>query len=510
MNPKRISRLLGVVMGVLACAMSSGVLMSLLYSDDQSLWAFIASCLLTGVVGAGFWLYGRGQGRSPKSRRSNADELLQPREAIVVVTLSWLLMGIFGGIPYLFDGSMTSFEDAFFESCAGFTTTGSTILPEIHQTLSKAGHFWRCLTHWMGGMGIVVLFVAIFPELGVGGKHLFKNEVSGPITEGLRPKIRETSAALWRVYIGLTIANGLALWGLGGMDWFEATVHAFSTMASGGFSTRNGSMGEFGSPMIDWISVVFMLAAGVNFSLYYVSLFQGQLKQALRDRELWLYLGIVIGAVLMISGSVWLDADRLMARETHPAGADYHSFLTALRYGAFQTVSAITTTGLGTDNFDDWSEFCRMLLVMLMFIGGCAGSTAGGLKVFRVLVLFKVMGIEIYRAFRPAAVKALRVGSSVIPEQTVHTIVVFTVLFFMIFAGATLYVCAMGHDLITSSTAVIASITSVGPGLGKVNGASNYGFFEPSVKVLLSMCMILGRLELFTVLMLLMPSFWRR
>lgn len=505
MNPKRISRLLGVVMGVLSGAMSSGVLISLLVGDRQSLWAFGGSCALTALVGLGFWWFGRGHGRAT----GKEGELLQPREAIVVVSLSWLLVGLFGGVPYLLDGSMTSFADAFFEACAGFTTTGSTILPEINQTLSQAGHFWRMLTHWMGGMGIVVLFVAIFPELGVGGKHLFKNEVSGPITEGLRPKIRETSAALWRIYIGLTVVNTLALWGAG-MGWFEALLHAFSTMSSGGFSTRNGSMGEFGSPLIDWITVAFMFAAGVNFTLYYMALFQNQARTALRDRELWMYLGVTLAAGLVISGSLWLDAERLMARPNHPVGADYHSVWTALRYGVFQTVSVITTTGLGTDNFDDWSELCRTLLVMLMFMGGCAGSTSGGMKVFRVLVLFKVVGIEVYRSFRPAAVRALRVGSQVVPEQTVHTIVVFVALFVMIFAAATLFVAAHGHDMITSATAVLGSLTSVGPGLGKVNGASNYGFFEPSVKVALSGCMILGRLELFTVLVLLMPSFWRR
>lgn len=507
MNPKRISRLLGVVLGVLASAMSSGVLISLLYNDSQSLWAFIASCSLTALAGFAFSLYGKvGAGAS---KAGPSGELLQPREAMVIVSLSWIFLGIFGGLPYLFDGSFHAFEDAFFESCAGFTTTGSSVLPEINQTLSMAGHFWRCLTHWLGGMGIVVLFVAIFPELGVGGKHLFKSEVPGPITEGLRPKIRETSTALWQVYIGLTGLCAASLW-VAGMDWFDATTHAFSILGTGGFSTRNGSMGEFQSAPMDWISTLFMFLAGANFSLYYLGIFQAQTKKALQDRELWMYAGVTVAAGLAVSFSLWWDAGRLMERPNHPVGADYNDFITALRFGFFQVASVMTTTGLGTDNFDQWSEFNRTLLVMLMFMGGCAGSTSGGLKVFRVLVLFKVMWIEIYRSYRPAAVRALRVGSSVIPQQTVHSIVVFFSVFLMIVVGVTLFLTAMGYDLVTSCTAVVASLASVGPGLGQVNIAANYGFFDPLSKVVLSLCMILGRLELFTVLVLLLPSFWRR
>ena len=508
MNPQRISHLLGVVIGVLAATMTSGIAIALLYGDDKSFKAFSAAVAVTAAVSAAFYFYGRSDPSRYDDRPGSQD--LHPREAIVVVCFSWIIVCVLGGLPYMFDGTFQSYDDAFYESVAGFTTTGSTVLVEIEHSLSQAGHFWRCLTHWLGGMGIVMLFVAIFPQLGVGGKHLFKSEVPGPITEGLRPKIKETSTALWKIYMILTLLNFGLLIFPGGMNWFDAICHAFSTLGTGGFSTENASVGQYRSVPIDVITTLFMLLAGVNFSLYYLALIQGHTKRALRDRELWTYAGIVVFSTLAISLSLWLNADALNARPEHPEGVDYNNFFQSLRYGAFQVAAIITTTGFGTDNFDQWSPFSKLLLVFIMFMGGCAGSTAGGIKVFRVLVIFKAAILEAYHSFRPKAVKALRVGTTIIPHETVHNIVVFFAVFIFIFVAATLFVAAFGHDIVTSATATVACLASIGPGLGKVNGASNFAFFEPPVKIVLSFCMILGRLELFTLLVLLMPSFWRR
>jgi trk system potassium uptake protein TrkH len=483
MNRRTIASLLGTLLAVLALAMATSVVPAWLYGEMRTVGAFAIACTMTLAAGGALWGWGRGGDPSVGIGR---------REALVVVSASWVLIGVFGALPYLLDGAVTHPADAFFETVAGFTTTGSTILTDI-EGLSYGLHWWRCMTHWLGGMGIVVLFIAIFPQLGVGAKHLFKSEVPGPITEGLKPKIKETASVLWKIYVGLTAIEAVLLW-TAGMTPFDAIVHSFSTMATGGFSTKNGSLADFDSATIDGIVTVFMFLAGINFALYFVAL-RGNLSAIWRDTEFRVYLGLVVVSTVAIMINL---------------GSTYPSLGKSLQYAGFQVVSVITTTGFGTANFDAWPPFSKALLVLLMFSGGMAGSTAGGMKVSRLIVVLKAASNEVYLTFRPQAVRAVRVGRSVMPEAITRSVVGFFVLFLFTFAAATLIMAALGLDVVTASTSVIATLGNIGPGLNRVGSIENFGFIPASGKVVLSVCMILGRLELYTVLVLLVPDFWRR
>jgi trk system potassium uptake protein TrkH len=481
MNLRQVSRLLGVLVAVLGVVMLVPAAVSLWYGELDSAIAIGGASGIVLAVGLACFFVGR---------RSRGD--LHRREALLTVALSWFAASALGALPYLLDGAFHSFVDAFFETASGLTTTGSTVMTDIERN-SRGILLWRSLTHWMGGMGIVVLFVAIFPELGVGGKHLFRSEVPGPITEGLRPKIRETSSALWRIYLSLSVADALLLVAAG-MGIYEAANHAMATMATGGFSTLNASLGGFQSAPIDVITIVFMLLAGVNFSLYYMML-RGGLRQALRDRELLAYLGILLVASVAISASIV------------PIHGDV---VTAARYGTFQVVSVMTTTGFGTDNFDVYPEASRLLLVALMFVGGSAGSTAGGIKVYRFIVLAKAAVVEVQKVFRPQAVLPVRMGGFVVPEATIRAILGFFALYLAVFIFASLAMATMGLDIVTATTSVIATLNNIGPGLARVGAVENFAFIPDAGKLLLTVCMILGRLELMTIMVLLLPAFWRR
>ena len=481
MNHLAAVRLLGQLLLFLAGAMLVPAVVAILYGDMGTLNAFVGSALLTAAVGAGL-----------RTAGANQIGTIHRREAFLVVAGGWVLAGLFGALPLWFDGATLTYTDAFFETVSGFTTTGSTILTDIEAT-SRGSLFWRSMTHWLGGMGIVVLFVAIFPTLGVGGKHLFRSEVPGPITEGLQPRIKETSAILWRIYVAITAACGLCLY-LAGMDLYDAVNHAMATLATGGYSTRNASIAAYDSVAIDMVTCLFMLSAGVNFSLYYLVV-RGRWRKAIQDRELWTYLTIV-GLVTLVL------AVNIIGR--------HGGFFGALRYSVFQTVAVMTTTGFGTDNFDAFTPLGGLLLVILMFVGGCAGSTAGGMKVYRIMVLARATVRELHLAFRPNLVKAVRIGRSVVPEETVRSILAFFALFMMIWAVVSLLLTAMGVDIVTATTATVACLGNIGPGLAKVSSIDNFGFLPAAAKWLLSACMILGRLEIVTVAALVVPAFWRR
>jgi trk system potassium uptake protein TrkH len=310
-----------------------------------------------------------------------------------VVTLGWLVYSLFGALPFLFSGAMSSPIDACFETMSGFTTTGATILPALEH-LPQSILFWRALTHWLGGMGIIVMSLAILPMLGVGGMQLFKAEVPGPTADRLKPRIQDTTKLLWGVYVLLTAVETVLLM-FGGMSFFDALCHAFATLATGGFSTRNASIGAYDSAYIDWVITFFMFLAGVNFSLHYHAL-RGRLREFWRNEEFRFYLTITLGVTGLL---VILNQGRV-----------YASFLDNLRYSAFQTTSILTTTGFGTANYETWPVLAQYLLVFLMFIGGCAGSTGGGMKVARILLLFKHAQVQLYRLIHPRAVRLVKLG----------------------------------------------------------------------------------------------------
>jgi trk system potassium uptake protein TrkH len=486
MNYLRISRLLGILLLVVAGCMATSIPWSWYYEEPTTITTFLYASGIT--VSAGFVLWFLGRKEKGTIFRG---------EAILVVGASWLLLGVFGGIPYLLDGAFTNPADAYFETISGFTTTGSTVLEDI-EGLSMGLHWWRCLTHWLGGMGIIVLFVAIFPQLGVGGKFLFKSEVPGPITEGLKPKIKSTASTLWWIYVGFTLSEAIVLRILG-MTWHDAFTHAFATMATGGFSTKGGSIGSFGSVGIDFVVTFFMLVAGINFGLYY-DVIRGKITSVIKDRELWTYLGIIAVATTVVTLSIYGD----------PPLEKHGSLFESFRYASFQVLAIVTTTGFGTDNFNLYPPMSKMLLVILMFVGGMAGSTAGGMKIVRLMVVFKAIYVEIYKTFRPQTVMAVRIGKSVVPRDTVSGILAFFAIGILVFAGSSLYMTFLGLDLVTGTTAVIATLFNIGPGLARVGSIENFAFIPDSGKVLLSLCMILGRLEFITILVLFLPQFWQR
>jgi len=425
--------------------------------------------------------------------KKHENDVIGPREAIGVVGFGWLLAGILGGLPFLLDGATNHPVDAIFESISGFTTTGATVFADLDK-VSSASLLWRSLTHWLGGMGIIVLFVAVFPQLGVGARHLLSSEVPGPITERLRPRMKQTAIRLWWIYAGLTTSMFALLW-LAGMTPFDAINHAFATLATGGFSTQNASVGAYDSSQIDIIITIFMLLAGINFGLYHLVL-QGRIRDVMRDTELRIYLALYLVITSVIALSI----------------IDLHggNVAQALRNSAFQTASIQTTTGFGTDDFENYPAIAKILLFMLMFIGGSAGSTAGGIKVGRIMILAKAAFRELRQNLRPQEVRALRVGKRVVPEGTLRSIAGFITLFFLTYIVATIAVAACGLDVETAGSAVVASLGNIGPGFGGVGPTDNYAELPYVVKSILTLCMLLGRLELMTLLAFLLPGAWRK
>ncbi len=515
MRARPICKLLGVLLMVLAGMMATSIPWSfrlgwegLVRVDGWStVLAFLGSVGITLLVGLGLWGFGR----------RAVDHTIYHKEALFIVGVSWLLLGVFGGLPYLLDGAFTNPADAYFETISGFTTTGSTVLTNI-EGLSEALHWWRGMTHWLGGMGIIVLFIAVFPRLGAGGKLLFKSEVPGPITEGLRPKIRETSWSLYRIYAAFTVVLALILYVVGPtqeeavaaglspnaeMDLHNALIHAMATMATGGFSTLNASVAGFDSALIDGVLTVFMILAGVNFSLYYLAQ-RGGWRRAVRDRELWVYLILVGAATLILTLNIWGTGT-----PGTPDAAKHETVWSSLRFAAFQVAGVITTTGFGTDNFDLYPPLSQLILVSLMFVGGMAGSTAGGIKVFRIMVVFKAIVQEAKKVVRPASVHVVKISGKPVNREVVSGILAFFALSVAVFALASIYMTSLGLDIVTATTSVAATLFNIGPGLRLVGPVESFAFIPSSGKMVLSFCMILGRLEFYAILTLLMPDFWK-
>jgi trk system potassium uptake protein TrkH len=419
---------------------------------------------------------------------------LTVREGVLLVTLVWVCVCLFGGLPFLFSPYFPSFTDAIFEAASGFTTTGATILEDV-EILTPSLQLWRCFSHWLGGMGIVLLGIAILPLLGTGGMHMYRAEFSGAKSEKLTPRITETALSLWRIYVALTLAEYAAL-RLAGMSGFEAACHAFSTLGTGGFSSRTASIAGFGSPLIEYIIIVFMILAGINFTWHYRLWTERQIRGFFADVEFRAYLLILLAAATVICLSLALQTG--------------YSWPAAVRAGLFQVSAIVTTTGFVTDDFEKWRPLCQLLLLALMFVGGCTGSTAGGLKVSRFLLLRRVVYRQFRRIVEPRGIFAIRLGGQVIPEATVQSLLNLLFLALIVFFGAAMILAAMGVDVLTSIAAVTASMFNIGPGLGDVGPADNYAHFPALVKWVLAACMICGRLEFFTALVILTPAFWRK
>ncbi|MFH1845679.1 MAG: TrkH family potassium uptake protein [bacterium] len=481
MNQRAVCRVLGflyVVTGV-CLLLPAGV--ALLYGESD--WpAFLVAAALGGVIGGLAMRVGRG---APD---------LGIREGFAVVTFGWLSIGLLGAVPFLLSGQIPGIADAVFESISGFTTTGASILTDI-EGRSHATLFWRSLSQWLGGMGIVVLALAILPLLGVGGMQLYRAEAPGPTPDRLTPRIRETAKRLWGVYVLLTGAETILLM-LAGLGFFDAICHSLATMATGGFSTRNASVGAYGSAGVEWVIILFMFLAGTNFTLHYLALL-GKPKSYLRDEEFRWYVLILAGA-----GSIILTP--LLLGHYYPLLGD------AVRHTVFQVISICSTTGFGTADYLLWPPVAGMLLVLLMAMGGCAGSTGGGIKVLRAMLLAKSARLELKKLVHPRGVYTMWFNNKSLPPTLATNVLGFFLLFMMVYLFGVLVLTFGGRDMVTAIGATSATLGNIGPGLGLVGPTSNYAFLADWEKWLLMVFMLIGRLEIYTVLVLFLPEAWRK
>ena len=454
-----------------------------LYYKDQSVIPILQSMGITIISGILLHLC---------FRRAKA-EFISQREGIAIVAVSWTAVGLFGALPFYLGGEFSVFVDAFFESVSGFTTTGASVLTNV-EAVSKGLLFWRSFIQWLGGMGIIVLSIAILPFLGVGGMQLFKAEVPSPVPDKLKPRIKDTAMMLWKVYALFSAAEVILLL-IGGMDFYEALCHTLTTMPTGGFSTKNASIAHFNSVYFDVVIIVFMLLAGINFSLHYQML-RGKPLAFWRDTECRFFLGFVLLLIIIVSFNIY--------------GSIYEKIDQALRFGAFQVVSIITTTGYATADYEKWPAMSQLILLFCMFIGASAGSTGGGMKCVRVLLCFKFCYKELFALIHPRAVKQIKISGKPVSDDIMRSILGFLALYMSIFAFCAILLAGMGVDFVTSFGAVAATIGNIGPGFGLVGPVENYAQIPCLGKWLLIWCMLLGRLEIYTVIILLVPEFWRK
>ena len=478
-------RVVFYVLSFLSLCVAGALLVPLgisLFCGEEERLAFLFSVLICAGIGlGGFVLF-----------RSDKKELGH-REGFAIVGLGWMLVCLLGALPYIFAGTFSSVVNACFESTSGFTTTGATVIEDL-EILPKGILFWRSLSHWLGGMGIILLSMAILPMLGVGGMQLYRAEVPGPVPDRLKPRIRETAKTLWMVYVLISVLEVVFLL-IGGMNLFDAVCHTFGTMATGGFSTRNASIGHYGSAYIEGVVTVFMIVAGANFALHYQFLL-GNPRRYFQDTEFRFYLF----SILLITGGIVL----LLWGET------YGAWTTSFRYAVFQVTSILTPTGYITADYEQWPLVAQYTLFALMFFGGCAGSTGGSVKCIRILLLLKQAYKEIYCLIHPHAVSTIKLGKKTVPPDVMESVLGFSLVYVGIFVVASALMSWLGLDFQSALASVAACIGNVGPGLGIVGPVKTYLPIVPTGKWILILCMILGRLEIFTLLILFLPQFWKK
>lgn len=479
MRLSRTLHILGTLLMFLGVTMLLPLPFSFYYGagDHVSLIASAAAATL-----AGFLL----------RRFTRLDGDLRHREAFVIVSLTWISFSCFGALPYVISGAIPSFTDAFFETASGLTTTGASILTDI-EAVPRGILFWRSLTHWIGGMGIIVMSLAVLPFLGIGGMQLYKAELASA-ADRLTPRVTQTAKILWGVYAGMTGLEAVLLM-IGGMDLFDALCHSFSTLATGGFSTRNASVAAFESAYIDYVITIFAFASGTNFFLHYRLVRGGDLRGYLRNAE-WRSYALIAGLAVAIAFASVVTS--------------YDNAERAFRDCFFQVVNLMTTTGFVIADYEQWPYLVQFLLLLLMLIGASGGSTGGGMKVVRVHVLFKFVVREVTRLLHPHAVVPVRLGKDAMERDTVANILGFAILYVATFAAGALLMTGMGYDIETSIGASAACLGNVGPGLGEVGPMDNYGHLPHAAKWLLSLLMLLGRIEIYTLVILFFPSFWKK
>lgn len=478
MNFKTVFRVAGFTLLVEAAAMLLPMAVALYYGEDPS--PFLKTIGIMVVLGLLSVFALRGQ------RKFFA------REGFFSVGLIWVLSGVFGALPFWFSGQFGSYVDCFFETISGFTTTGSTILTAI-EGLPLGLLFWRSFTHWLGGMGVLILTTALLPFLGINSTHLIRAESPGPVKSKLVPRASQSSKILYAIYLGLTVIQVLCL-RIAGMPLYDSLIHAFGTAGTGGFSNRNLSVGAYGNPTFEIIITIFMILFSLNFALYFLVL-TGKIKQALKSDELRFFLAVTAIATAIISINI---------------AASMPTYADAVRTAAFQVASVISTTGFATVDFNRWPELSRMLLVILMFIGACAGSTGGGMKCSRILVILRTIKAQVRYIIHPRAVSVVKLDGAPLSDSTVRTIYTYFATYIFITFVSALVVGLDNFSFGTTLTAVITCISNVGPGLEAVGPMGNFAAFSPLSKLVLSMCMVIGRLEIFPILVLFSRSAWKR
>lgn len=481
MNFGMIKNLCGQVIRFEAIFMSLSLVVAFVYGEYKS--AIVFSGTIAFMLALSFLL----TFKRPVKRSFYA------KEGLVTVSLSWVIISVFGAMPFLISGAIPSLVDSLFESVSGFTTTGASILTDV-EVVDKSLLFWRSFTHWIGGMGVLMFMMAILPLSGADPLHLMRAESPGPTTEKLVPKARQTAMILYKIYIGMTLLQ-IVLLLFGGMPLYDSIVNTFGTAGTGGFSIRNASIGAYHSVYIDVVITVFMMLFGINFSAFFLLLAK-KFKSFLAHEEMRVYLGIAIISMLVIAANI--------------TGTVYNNFAESLRYSSFQVASIMTTTGYATANFDQWPTLSKLLLVVLMFIGACAGSTGGGIKVSRFIIMFKSLKREALKILHPQAVKLVKLDKIPVNEDVIRG----TGLFMVVFVGLTtisvLLISGDGFDVSTTVSAVAACINNIGPGLGMVSPVGNFSEFSVFSKIVLLIDMLIGRLEVYPVLLLLSPAIWHK
>lgn len=483
MEAKRVLRLLAYLVGLLSPFMALAAFISLFRGEENAATLSLA----LPAIGGGLLAL------AAKIAWGKERHRLTIRESFLFVGLAWFGASAWGALPFLLSGSVQSYFDAFFEAASGFSTTGASIFSDV-EALPRSILFWRSMTHWLGGMGIVVLTVAIFPLLGYGGAQLMEAEAPGPSVDRITPRISGTAKILWLLYLGLTALQALLLF-LGGMDVIDAFIHAFGTLATGGFSSRNASVGAYSSPYIEWVIIIFMILAGANFTLLYQAL-SGNWRSLGKNVEFRTYLGILLAASLLVT----LDLGKTVEG----------GFMNRFRIATFQATSILTTTGFSTADFAHWPSFSQGVLFALMFIGGSAGSTAGGIKVGRVVTLFKMSLAELRYLVNPRARIEIFVDGKALRKNAIYDIAAFVLLYALLAFSGVLVLAAAGLEITTALSGTMACLGNIGPGLGRLGPTMTYAPLPAWAKVYLSALMIIGRLEASTVLVLFMPSFWKR
>lgn len=475
-----IINVLGHLLVVEAGLMIPSLLVALYYGSYD--WkALLLSIIITAAVGF------------VMNRIFKYKQDIQAKEGLAIVGFGWILVSIFGALPFIFSGTIPSWVDAFFETVSGFTTTGASIVDNI-ESFPKGILFWRSFTHWIGGMGILVFTVALLPMFGIGGFQIYKTESPGPTPDRIVPRVRDTAKILYTIYTIIT-AIEIILLVLGGMSLYDSALHTFGTVGTGGFGIKANSVGYYQSTYIHLVIAIFMTLCGANFSLYYL-LIKGKWREVVRNAELRFYLGTILISVIMIALNIY-------------GPMKYNNFGIALRDSFFQVSSIITTTGYSTVDFDKWPTFSKVILFALMFIGGCAGSTAGGIKNIRIVVLLKAIKREFYRILHPRAVIPIKIDGKVISNNTIAGISSFFALFIFIFIISTMIVSLDGVDFESAASAVAATLGNVGPAFGFAGPLRSYSGFSNLSKIVMSICMLLGRLEVFTLMILFNPEIWK-